>query len=60
MERQRVADMAKGVGRPRVGGTFELVDHEGRAFSDGHMKGGFSLVSVVDGWSSLKLESTAV
>ncbi|KAL8796794.1 MAG: hypothetical protein Q9195_000877 [Heterodermia aff. obscurata] len=44
VERQRVADMSKGAGRPKVGGEFHLLDHEGRAFSDGDMKGGFSLV----------------
>lgn len=45
LERQRVAEAAKGVGRPKVGGKFELLDHEGRAFTDQDMKGGFSLVS---------------
>lgn len=46
MERKRVAEAAKGVGRPKVGGKFELVDHEGRAFGDEDMRGGFSLVGV--------------
>lgn len=46
LERQRIAEAAKGVGRPKVGGAFELVDHEGKSFSDGDMKGGFSLVSL--------------
>lgn len=45
LERQRVAEAAKGLGRPKVGGMFELLDHEGRAFTDQDMKGGFSLVS---------------
>lgn len=40
-----MADAAKGVGRPKVGGTFELLDHEGKAFTDQDMKGVFSLVS---------------
>lgn len=40
-----MADAAKGVGRPKVGGTFELLDHEGRAFTDQDMRGVFSLVS---------------
>lgn len=44
LERQRIADAAKGVGRPKVGGAFKLVDHGGKPFSDGDMKGGFSLV----------------
>ncbi len=46
MQRQRIADAAKGVGKPKVGGKFELVDHEGRKFSDEDMKGGFTLVSL--------------
>lgn len=45
VERQRVAEMSKGAGRPKVGGEFQLVDHEGRPFGDGDMKGGLSLVS---------------
>jgi protein SCO1/2 len=44
MERKRVAEAAKGVGRPKVGGPFELVDHEGRRFTDKDMKGRYSLV----------------
>lgn len=40
-----MADAAKGVGRPKVGGTFELLDHEGKAFTDQDMRGVFSLVS---------------
>lgn len=40
-----MAEAAKGLGRPKVGGMFELLDHEGRAFTDQDMKGGFSLVS---------------
>ena len=47
VERQRVADMSKGAGRPKVGGEFHLLDHEGRPFGDGDMKGRFSLVSTV-------------
>lgn len=48
MERQRIADASKGVGRPKVGGKFELVDQEGRPFvSDEKMKGRFSLVSAI-------------
>ena len=45
MERQRIAEASKGVGRPKVGGEFELLNHDGRPFGDGDMKGGFSLVS---------------
>ena len=45
MERKRVAEAAKGVGRPKIGGTFQLVDQEGETFGDGDLKGGFSIVS---------------
>ena len=44
LDRQRVAEAAKGVGRPKVGGPFELVDQEGKKFTDEDMKGGYSLV----------------
>jgi protein SCO1/2 len=46
MERKRVAEAAKGVGRPKVGGPFALTDHTGKAFTDGEMKGKYSLVSL--------------
>lgn len=45
MERRRVAEAAKGVGKPKIGGKFELMDQEGRKFTDEDMKGGYSLVS---------------
>ena len=44
MQRQRVAEAAKGVGRPKVGGPFELLDQEGRPFSDQDLRGRYSLV----------------
>lgn len=61
LERQRVAEAAKGVGRPKVGGHFELVNHEGKEFSDEDMKGGFTLVSVSK-WClfGVTVENTAV
>ena len=47
VERLRVAEAAKGVGRPKVGGKFELLDQDGRRFSsEEDMKGRFSLVSL--------------
>lgn len=45
VERQRVAEASKGRGKPKVGGAFELTDHSGGKFSDGDLRGGFSLVS---------------
>jgi len=44
MERKRVAEAAKGVGKPKVGGPFELVDQHGKPFSDRDMKGKYALV----------------
>ncbi|RDW61299.1 thioredoxin-like protein [Coleophoma crateriformis] len=44
MERKRVAEATKGVGRPKVGGPFHLLDHNGNPFSDEDMKGRYSLV----------------
>jgi protein SCO1/2 len=44
MNRKRVADASKGVGRPKVGGHFELVDQNGKPFSSEMMKGKYSLV----------------
>ncbi|QUC18018.1 uncharacterized protein UV8b_02259 [Ustilaginoidea virens] len=44
MQRKRIADASKGVGRPKVGGPFELVDQHGRPFTSDMMKGKYSLV----------------
>jgi protein SCO1/2 len=44
MERKRIAEQAKGIGKPKVGGPFNLVDHEGRPFTDRDMRGKYSLV----------------
>lgn len=47
MERKRVVEATKGVGRPKVGGEFELVDQKGGRFGSGDMKGRYALVSLV-------------
>lgn len=44
MERKRVAEAAKGVGKPKVGGDFDLIDQKGEPWSSERMKGGYSLV----------------
>ncbi|KAK0510040.1 hypothetical protein JMJ35_007434 [Cladonia borealis] len=44
MDRQRIAEATKGVGKPKIGGQFELVDQEGRRFTDEDLRGGYSLV----------------
>ena len=48
VERKRIADASKGMGRPKVGGKFELVDQDGKVFdSDVGMKGRFSIVGLI-------------
>ncbi|KAI9675060.1 MAG: Cu-binding protein [Caeruleum heppii] len=44
MERKRIAEAAKGVGKPKVGGVFDLVDQDGKPFTQEEMKGKFALV----------------
>ncbi|KAK8073833.1 electron transport protein [Apiospora phragmitis] len=44
MQRKRVAEATKGVGRPKVGGEFELTDQNGKPFSSADLKGRYSLV----------------
>ena len=45
MERKRVAEAAKGVGKPKVGGKFELVDQNWKPWGSERMRGRFALVS---------------
>lgn len=45
MQRKRIAEANKGVGRPLVGGPFELMDHDGKPFTSEMMKGKYALVS---------------
>ena len=47
MQRKRVAEATKGVGRPKVGGEFELIDQNGKTVTDKDLKGRYSLVSTV-------------
>jgi len=51
MERKRIAEAAKGIGRPKVGGQFELLDQDGRTFTDRDMRGKYALVSIHTGTS---------
>ncbi|KAM4065389.1 SCO1/SenC domain-containing protein [Hirsutella rhossiliensis] len=44
MQRKRIAEASKGVGRPKVGGEFALVDQNGNPFTSEMMKGKYSLV----------------
>ncbi|KAI1452206.1 SCO1 protein [Annulohypoxylon moriforme] len=44
MQRLRIAEATKGIGKPKVGGEFELLDQEGRPFVSGDLKGQYSLI----------------
>lgn len=44
MSRRRVAEHSKGVGRPLVGGPLNLIDHNGKPFTEANLKGKYSLV----------------
>jgi hypothetical protein len=44
LARKRIADQTKGIGKPKVGGAFQLVDQEGNAFTSDDMLGKYSLV----------------
>ncbi|CAK7206795.1 Cu-binding protein [Sporothrix eucalyptigena] len=44
MQRKRIAEANKGVGRPKVGGPFDLVDQNGKPFTENDLKGHYSLV----------------
>lgn len=45
MQRKRIAESTKGVGRPKVGGPFELIDQDGNKVTEQDLKGRYSLVS---------------
>ena len=44
MERKRIATATKGIGKPKVGGPFELVDQNGKPFTSEDMKDKYGLV----------------
>lgn len=44
LARKRVAEMSKGVGRPKVGGPFVLRDLDGKEFTAEDLKGKYSFV----------------
>ena len=45
MHSKRIAEANKGVGRPKVGGSFDLIDQNGNKVTDQDLKGRYSLVS---------------
>lgn len=44
MARKRIAEQTKGIGKPKVGGPFQLMDQHGVPFSNEDMLGKYSLV----------------
>ncbi|KAF2752275.1 mitochondrial metallochaperone Sco1 [Sporormia fimetaria CBS 119925] len=42
--RKRIAEQTKGIGKPKVGGPFDLVDHNGNRFTNEDMAGKYALV----------------
>ncbi|KAH9866397.1 hypothetical protein IAQ61_008402 [Plenodomus lingam] len=44
MARKRIAEQTKGIGKPKVGGPFQLMDQDGKPFSNEDMLGKYSLV----------------
>ncbi|KAJ5594384.1 uncharacterized protein N7459_000592 [Penicillium hispanicum] len=44
LERKRIAEMSKGVGKPKVGGPFALKDLDGKEFTAEDLKGKYSFV----------------
>lgn len=44
MQRKRLAEANKGVGKPKVGGPFSLIDQNGNTVTDADLKGRYSLV----------------
>jgi protein SCO1/2 len=51
LERKRMTEMSKGVGKPKVGGPFVLKDLDGKEFTAEDLKGKYSFVSISNnGW----------
>lgn len=49
MERQRIAEQGKSVGKPKVGGEFTLKDMYGKEVDEGTYRGRYMLVSFTSG-----------
>lgn len=57
MARKRIAEQTKGMGKPKVGGPFDLVDHNGNRFTNEDMAGKYALVRTRLGHRSGRFES---
>jgi hypothetical protein len=56
MERKRIAAHTKGIGKPKVGGPFNLVDQNGRSFTHEDLKDKYALVCDLT-WSGVRCGS---
>lgn len=54
MQKRRIAEANKAVGKPKVGGSFNLVDQDNKPFTEADLKGRYSLVSRL--WASGPLD----
>jgi len=43
--RKRIAEHTKGIGKPQIGGPFDLIDHFGKRCTEQELKGKYALVS---------------
>jgi protein SCO1 len=43
-ERKKIANATKGIGKPKVGGPFVLVDQDGKKFGSEDLGGKYALV----------------
>jgi protein SCO1 len=46
VERKKIANATKGIGKPKVGGPFNLIDQDGKEFSDVDLKDKYALVGL--------------
>src|SRR5690606_3430741 len=44
IERERIRDQSKAVGKPRLGGPFKLIDQNGNEYTEKELEGRFKLV----------------
>ena len=60
LERKRIAEMSKGVGRPKVGGPFVLKDLNGDVFTEENLKGKYSFVRLLPFHSSFSAQTDSL
>jgi cytochrome oxidase Cu insertion factor (SCO1/SenC/PrrC family) len=56
VQRKQIANATKGIGKPKVGGPFSLIDQDGKPFSNEDMRDKYGLVSARICNTSLSLQ----